>query len=327
MAGSAGQKNPFAKEAATTDSDLFTDASAPEVLEELGEATDDEALFAPPAEKPDDGDDKPKHVDIARFHKVLGERNDARRQAATVSEKLAAAAAARDALKDTAEGAKQMAAIYGERYAKREDGPGLLDFDSRFMEAFEEMTHTNQQAAQVAKQVKQILRETTKVTTPASGDTKTTLFDAEKPAPADKATATADPRVDALVAQAAIGTITGALAEVKPAFQNVVVDHIRAEHGDKLASLSASAVRTIAREFFKDKGFSSEMVLVPASDDSPGKTKRSAPARTRAGADTSTRSKEPGGGKDEPEKAKNLDDWRDARRGRVDALVRDFGDE
>lgn len=296
------------------------------LFEELGEATDDDAvdsLFDEEEGEGDDdgakegkGDDKEPRVPKKRLDKVIGQRNDERKQSAKLREENAELRGEVAALKVQT----KLAQVFQEKYGKFDDPEKQALWDSNFMEAMEELAKKNPEVATTARLVTEHLGGTV-----------------SKPEPkpdAQQAEPKPDPAVVKIIERDARRTIADSLESlnVKPSFAKLVTKHIL-DATEDLTELDSAAVITSAREFIRENEFEPADVLKQASaDPKPEGDKKKAPAKPPTGSDrqaaTDTPSKSKGGepqGDKAPDKPATRDEWEANRNERLAALGTDLG--
>jgi hypothetical protein len=312
-----GGGNPFAKafadavESAEVASDTSTTPEGDGAVSELFEAAPAPAAQEPEAavDGADGDDDEPLFEEVAK--------PDATMKVSTFQKRLGKVISQRELEKESRIRAeaerdthRQALADFRAVYA---ENPDLARFDVRFMEAIQGLSAEHADVAEVAQAVADFVN---------TGEFKGVKKTVSNQTPDKKTEAPAsDARLDKIIERDARQLAGEALETVgvKPAFVKLLTDHVVKTHGD-LASLSASDVKRISREYLKDNGFSPAEVLKSTKAAEKDTTTKK-PATTGSGAaKAATTTKGAGDGKGDdgrPAAPKDRNEWEARRADRV----------
>jgi len=301
--------------------DLFAEPDEDELFAESA----DEDLF----EEEEASEQKPvSHKSFRkRVGKLTAQREEARREAAKAREELAEARGRLEAIQQEYETTRELARVFQEKYGKFQDPAKQALWDSSFMEAAEELAKTNPEVRAAVNAVADHVSggkvmNTGREAAPTREPEKKAEAEAPKP----------DPRVEAIVRQNAQRTVHDALGAVKPAFRDVIADHIVNRPDVDLTTLDASAVKKIAGAYIREKGFTREEVLakpgkaVKAETPSAKEEPKKAPTASGKGtAVAPSLKKAPEGSGEKPEPPKSRSEWEARRNERLEAFFQEVG--
>jgi len=277
--------------------------------EDLFVAEDD----VPDSEKETVEGDKEPRMQVSTFKKRIGaiirQREDAKREVAELEKQLGTATGERDALKD----------ILVDLREKYKENPERAKWDATYMDALEELASRDPELQRLALKVQEHIEGTG---TTGAKFTMADLATAKNEAETAMAQPT-DKRLDALIEQQARTTIKQTLEGVKPAFQEILADHIVSQ-GGKLEGLTSADVVRISREYLTSKGLTQAEVLATSAtkDAEPKDPKAKAKPATggTSGSATAAKGAKTVSTEEAPEPAKSLEEFsknREAQRERV----------
>jgi hypothetical protein len=274
----------------TQESPLFASPGDPESDEPT------EALF----DKPSDGKDTvSKETFLKRVGKLVAQRNEARGE--------------NKVLREQNKSLDALATVFKEKYGGFDDPGAMAAWDTGFMETAEKLAATNPEVASALALVKSTYEGSPAVEKPTT------------PTPAAPATPAPvqDPAVQQIIRRDAKRTITDALSglDVKPAFQEIIADHILNQ--GNLGEIDRNSAVASARAYIQEKGLTSEDVLSGTKPADPGKK---AAEKPKTGSATAAVTKPaPEGGEEAPAGPKSRDEWEANRNSRLASIGKDLG--
>jgi hypothetical protein len=253
-----------------------------------------------------------------RIGAVIRQREDAKRALAEAEKAQSELAGERDGYLE----------VLGELREKYKENPSIAMGDAMFMDALEELTKTDPTAAKLATDIQKSLEG--KIGTKGSKFTMTTP-DKSTPAQAGLSKE-ADARLDALVQSQARSTIRDTLTGLKPAFIEILSDHIVGV-ADKLEGLTSADVVDFSRKYLEKKGLTQAEVMEgtkKTSDDDADsdKTKKGgkpATGGTSGSAAKKSEKKAAGDDDDKPDEPKSLAEFETMRAKRREKALREVG--
>lgn len=212
----------------------------------------DSAEDKPETEEPTKDDPKTKTVPYTRFAKAIQDRNQLREEIAD--------------LKGSVSAYEEFFSTLNKKYAEFKNPASQLAWDADFADTATKLSKTDNEVAKAIQKVVSAMNGQKPDTTPAQ--------------PAAAEAPKSDPRVERLLEKEARRVTNDVLkaANVKSAMREVMADYV-VGRTDDIAGLTEKSVKTLVREFMKEKGFSLEDVLTKTA----AKKTTDAPAKPNTG--------------------------------------------
>lgn len=270
---------------------------------EVAEPASEEATEAAAEGQPEEsaavqghGNGPPKTVPYKRLQQVVQERNQLRSKLAELGE-------AESKLRAELSGAQEFRSTFSQRYGKFRNPVAQLALDADFMSAMEELAKTDAEVSnfyqKVMKSMGQTPQQPQQPTTPTIEPAK-------------------DARLDRVVEQYAVFTIKSVLEPLRlqDRYQRMIQNHVL-QHAKDLAALDAEGVKSLARQFISNSGFTVEEMR--KATETPVKPTKPVTGSGRQGASPgapASKAKQP-----EPKKFKNREEYLEHRASVVEDLI------